>query len=114
MGGKKNPVYMNFSLVKAAIAKVSPTLIMVTTEAEYLGLLRNRGKIRPSSIQISMKNLDGAIHSACVWMFVHGRTRHLTRLELEAMHLRTSNDWKEKSLENKILLIKRLTTKKCQ
>jgi hypothetical protein len=94
MGRKKKPVYMNFSLVKAAIAEVSPTLIMVTTEAEYLGLLRNRGKIPPSSIQISMKNLDGAIHSACVWMFVTGHTRHLTRLELKAMHLRKSNDWK--------------------
>ena len=90
---KADPLYQSFSLVKAAVAKVSPTLIMVTTEAEYSGLLLHRGKIPPSHIKISMKNADGAILSSNVKKFVSGATRHLTRLELEAVHLRQSNDW---------------------
>jgi hypothetical protein len=49
----------------------------------YSGLL-HRGKIQPSYIKISMKNVDGAILSASVHQFVSGHTRHLTRLELEA------------------------------
>ena len=87
--GKPNPLYQNFNLVKAAIAAKSPTLTMVTTEAEYAGLLR--GKIAPTFIKISVKNLDGEIGPAAVKQFVSGHTRILTAREIEASRLKQSN-----------------------
>ncbi len=42
---KSIPFYQNFDLIKAAIAAKSLSLIMVTTEVEYAGLLLSRGNI---------------------------------------------------------------------
>jgi hypothetical protein len=82
--GKPNPLYQNFDLIKAAIAAKSPSLTMVTTKADYAGLLLSRGKIRPSEIKITMQNSAGDISSAHVKKFACGHTRLLTARELEA------------------------------
>jgi len=93
-----NPLYQNFEQVVAAIAATSPSLIMVTTAAEYEGLLLSRGKTVPSEMKVTVRNLDGDDYSVRVNKLVSGHTQLLTKREREAILAKRSEFCKDGGL----------------
>ena len=81
---KPLPVYQDYNLLQAALLAKCPSLVLSTTQQDFIDLLRNRGKSCPSQITISMTNTQGITKFAHASDFLQGHNRNMTDAEFQA------------------------------